>query len=787
MKNVVSLLFLSFAFSLGAAEPVSEAIEVLKTRIVKSSPATSTEGAADQRTEKNIARITAKLLEQIHYSQRPFDDELSSKLLDRYMDTLDGMHLHLLQSDVAEFEIYRLKLDDLTLKAGDVQPAHQIFARMLQRAQERVAYVNQLLKTEKFEFKGNERYVLDRRHAPRPLDIEDAHKLWRHHLRSEFLQEKLALTNKTNLAAANKTSSPKSSPKIIGDEKTNLASISIKTNSLTPNEEIIKKITKRYANLQRTLKELSDDEVFELYLNSLARVYDPHSDYMGRSHFENFNISMKLALVGIGALLESEDGYCKIKELMPGPAMLSKKIKPGDRIVAVAQGDKEPVDVVDMKLNKVVELIRGTKGTEVRLNIWPADAADSSIRKVVTLVRDIIKLEDQEAKAKVIEHAKVVEVSGGKEPVRLGVIDLPSFYADMDGGEKGGPRKSTTADIARLLKKLNKEKVSGVILDLRRNGGGLLEEAVNLTGLFITNGPVVQVKDPAGEIVTLSDPDSSIAYKGPLVILTSHFSASASEILAGALQDYGRALIVGDSSTYGKGTVQKLLRLDPYLEQNKLAFSYDPGALKPTTAKFYRAGGSSTQLRGVIPDIKLPTVIDFAEVGEASLENPLPWDEVSTAKFEKWNLVKPFLPELQKRSDRRLQSDKEFTYIHEDIQQFKKNLADKSISLNEEFRRKENKEAEARADARKKERKNRKPLDQKVFEVTLKNADEPGLQPFVPKTNDVAAAASDPSDIEEGIEEKIPVVDATLEETERILLDYISLLPNRNPGLSKVE
>jgi carboxyl-terminal processing protease len=364
---------------------------------------------------------------------------------------------------------------------------------------------------------------------------------------------------------------------------------------------------------------------------------------------------------------------------------------------------------------------------------------------------------------------------------------LPSFYAGANGNE----RKSTTADIAKLLKKLNEEKVSGIVLDLRRNGGGLLDEAVGLTGLFITNGPVVQVKDQNGDILTLSDLDSSVVYKGPLIILTSRFSASASEILAGALQDYGRAIVIGDSSTYGKGTVQKLLGLDVYLDQNKLSYSYHPGALKPTTAKFYRAGGSSTQLRGVIPDMKLPSVLDYAEVGEASMDDPLPWDEVSTASFQKWNLVKPYLPELQKRSDSRIKTNKDFAYIREDIEEFKKALADKSLSLNEQTRRNEKLKDDAREEARKKERKARKEPEPKIFEVTLKNAAEPGLQLYVPKTNELAASSGEipveKVDDETALEDKTPAVDATLEEAKRILLDYISLLPPVDRALSKVE
>ncbi len=746
--------------------------------------------AANNETESNIAQLICKLLERSHYSQREFDDDVSSKFLDRYIEALDQQHLHFLKSDLAEFDVYRTQLDDLTAKVGDTKPAHLIFARMLERVGQRISYVNELLKTEKFEFTGNDRYTPNRHELPRPKDLEEAHQLWRQHLRFEFLQEKLASeTNKVRTAIL-KDADPKihfgaatgskSNGLIVLPKKAGPAKA---TN--TPTEKIIQNIQKPYKNLERNLKELSGDEVFEIYMTALAHVYDPHSDYMGHSQKENFDISMRLSLFGIGALLESDDGYCKIKELMPGPAKKSNKINPGDRIVAVAQKDKEPIDVVGMRLNKVVEQIRGPKGTEVRLTIWPADATDPSVRSEVTLIRDVIKLEDQEAKA------KVIELTDKKGTSRIGIIELPSFYAEMGKPKNGTERKSTTVDVAKLLKKLNQEKIDGVILDLRRNGGGSLEEAINLTGLFITNGPVVLIKDPSGEISTDSDSDKSISYKGPLVVLTSRFSASASEILAGALQDYERALIVGDNSTYGKGTVQSLQDLEPFMEQAKMTHSYDPGALKLTIRKFYRAGGSSTQLRGVIPDLKLPSVINYAEVGEASMEYPLPWDVVSSATFQKWNSVKPYLTELQKRSDRRLTSDKEYVYIREDIELFKKALADKSVSMNEEKRRKEKEEAEERAKLRKKERTARKQPEPKVFEVTLKNFEEPGLQIYVPKTNDVATAKSEPSteetDIDGALEEKPLAVDAPLEESKRILLDYISLMSRGNSTISRSE
>ena len=689
--------------------------------------------------DPDIARKTALILEQSHYLQHPLDDEISSKLLDHYLDVLDPWHLHFLQSDLSEFEKYRTTLDDLLEKEGDTAPARHIFNRFLKRLEERVGYVGEVITTEKFEFAGNDRYNIDRRKSPRPKDLEDAKQLWRQHLRLEILNEKLS----------------KEKP-----------------------EEIASKITRRYARLLRTFKDYDNDDIFEIYLTSLAQVYDPHSDYMGKSQLETFNIGMKLSLVGIGALLESVDGYCRIKQLMPGPAARSKQVKPNDRIVAVAQGEGEPVDVVDMKLNKVVDMIRGTKGTEVRLTIIPADATDPSTRKIVRLIRDEVKLEDQEAKAKVID----VPVENGKT-ARLGIIDLPSFYADFEltGRRTEGPKKSTTRDVTALINKLKRENVAGIILDLRRNGGGSLEEAINLTGLFIKSGPVVQVKGLEGRPIVDEDTNPEILYDGPLIVLTSRFSASASEILAGALQDYGRALIVGDSSTHGKGTVQSLIQLDRHVKQVG-PILHNPGALKLTIRKFYRASGASTQLNGVIPDIVLPSRNNYLEVGEAALENPLPYDTIPSANYEKLNRIQPILADLREKSAKRQETDKDFAYVREDIEQTKKALADKSVSLNEEQRLKEKQEEEARMKARQTELKSRPPVDEKIYEITLKQAELPGLPPAVGSTNSVAKteAPNQPAH-EEGDEEangdaKIPVIDVPLKEAKRILIDLISSL-----------
>ena len=405
-------------------------------------------------------------------------------------------------------------------------------------------------------------------------------------------------------------------------------------------------LTRRHAQSLHTMTALSSDEVLEVYLDTLAHVYDPHSDYLGHEQMESLSIAMNLSLFGIGASLESDDGTCKVLALMPGgPAARSGLLKPGDRIVAVAQAGQPPVDIVNMPLTRAVQLIRGPKGSTVSLTIVPAGGAAGAATKTASLVRDEITLEDQQAKARIVDLPTgkgAAQATTKGATVRLGVIDLPSFYADMGGGK----RRSATADVSRLLAKLQAEHVRGVVLDLRHNGGGSLEEAISLTGLFIRKGPVVQTRGSDGKVVVDEDTDPAVVYDGPLVLLTSRFSASASEILAGALQDYGRAVVVGDSSTFGKGTVQNIVPLAPYMDQVGLGHSYDPGALKITTSKFYRPSGASTQLRGVTADVVLPSASDLSEVSEASLKDPLPWDVVPAASYERLNRVEPYVAGL---------------------------------------------------------------------------------------------------------------------------------------------
>jgi carboxyl-terminal processing protease len=703
-----------------------------------------------------VASLTARMLTNTHYLRRPVDAEMSERFLRRYFDLLDPLHLHFVEPDLKEFEKSRDKLAELTMHRGDTSPANEMHARLIQRMDQRVQLVTGLLRTNQFDFTGDDRYTPNRRDAPWPKDLDEARTLWRQHLRYEYLQEKL--------------------------------------NKQKP-DQILKTLSGRYKRLLKSWGELDNEDVLQIYLTALAQAYDPHSDYMGKAQLDSFAISMKLSLFGIGALLRAEDDYCKIESLVPGgPAERSKKIKPNDRIIGVQQKGGEPVDVVGWKLIKVVELIRGPKGTEVTLTIIPSDAADPSERRTITLVRDEIKLEDQEAKA------KILDLPGPEGKVsRVGIIDLPSFYADMDlGGPKSpdlaganapGAPKSTTADVARLLKKLTSEKVGGIILDLRHNPGGSLEEAIRLTGLFIREGPIVQVKEANGDIQVHSDPDDELRYDGPLVVLTGRFSASASEILAAAIQDHGRAPVVGDSSTHGKGTVQAIYELNRF---GRFPKGSTPGALKVTIRKFYRPNGESTQLRGVIPDIVLPSVANYLDVGESAQDYALPWDTIPAAPdLKKLGRVQAVADELRRRTEVRQASDKDFAYLRDDIELFRKLQVDKSVSLNETQRLKEKEETDARAKSRKTERKARPDPGAKVYEITLKNADQPGLPPPVAKTNEppaIATAAAtaaatkadetDPKTAKETDaepEEKAPAVDVSLEEAKRILLDLIEL------------
>jgi len=635
-----------------------------------------------------------RLLEEGHYTHQPLNDEMSRKFLQTYLELLDFSHLFFTQKDVDMLVAKYGTLIDDDILLGDLKPAYEIFDLYQKRVDERIAKIKELLK-QPSDFKSNGSIMLSRQKAPWPKDEAEADELWRGRITSELLQEKL---------------------------------------SEHPIEPGPQAVARRYDRLARNVHEEDRDEQVKLYLDALSQTYDPHSEYLSKSDLKNFSINMGLSLMGIGAMLRSEDGYAKIENLVPGgPAQTDGRLKVGDRITAVAQGSGEYVDVRDMRLDKVVEMIRGKKGTRVRLLVIPSDAADPSRRKTVELVRDEIKLKDQEARADII-----IKKDKDGNPVKLGWLTLPSFYADMEGHQK-----STTRDVQALLKRLRKENISGLVIDLRRNGGGSLEEAIQLTGLFLKSGPIVQTKDSHDHISVASDPDPGIAYSGPLVVLTSRQSASASEIFAAALQDYGRAVIVGDKNTFGKGTVQTILEIGRFTSLLGNSRSQDEGALKLTIQKFYRVAGGSTQLRGVASDIVLPSLSDLPEYGESGLKNCLPYDEVPKAKYTKWSDTHSlYVDELKRRSAARVQMDPEFHYIMEDMGRLRHKLDDNRISLNEDVRKNELNDEKLRKETRAKERLARHEEEPSIYRLTLETVDKPNLQ-LVMYPGKLAAAKKD--------------------------------------------
>lgn len=697
--------------------------------------AASGQAAITSKTEAGqIGMVVSKLLEERHYNAKPVDDARSQEMLKAYLDALDYNHLFFRQADIDSFQKYATALDD-DLIAGNVQPAFAIYEVYSNRVEEAVAAIKELAQ-EKYTFDGNDAMVIDRHESPWPKDEKEWRNLLQQRVKYELLEQRLS----------------KEKP-----------------------EDAAKSIARRYDRLLRGLHENDMEGVVTTYFNSLSNLYDPHTDYMGPSQFENFSIDMSLSLSGIGAVLRSEDGYAWISSIVPGgPADLDKRLKVNDRIVAVAQGEGAFADVVDMKLNKVVEQIRGKKGTTVRLKVLPADAADSSVRLEIPIVRDEIKLTEQEAKAKIIEKP-----TGDSGTLRLGYIDLPSFYLDM---KKGAGAKSCANDVRRLLQKLNEEKVDGLVLDLRRNTGGSLPEAIALTGLFIDEGPVVQVKNPLGRIEIGRDTEAGALFEAPMVVLTSHLSASASEILAAALQDYGRALVVGDKQSFGKGTVQQMVSLNPMMPGNR-GEENSSGALKVTIQKFYRIAGGSTQARGVVPDIEWPSVLDTSKIGESALPYCLPYDEVPPASYQKWSRRAAPVEELRRRTLARMMKNPEFRYIAQDILRLKKKQEEKTVSLNESVRLAEKKEIDDRNEQRKVEREARQVPELKTTEFTLAILDG--------KTNTVAltrqvleeatrndklrTGAAATNEVAKAKEEK-PVPDPYFEEGLNVLADYIQLL-----------
>ncbi len=660
---------------------LSRSIRLIAAVAAALSPVLATNRVGAEPDPGQITVAVAKMLENVHYSKQPLNDSVSQRLLKNYLDALDYNHLFFTQEDIDAFSSQWGKRLNQEILAGRTLAAHQIYDVFRRRVDERIAYAKELLSSE-FDFTSDRTVEINRQKVAWPASEAHAREVWRDRITSELLQEKL------------------------GKKK----------------DAPAQTVAKRYDQFVRNLQEQTAEDVVKTFLLSLAQTYDPHSEYLSKSDLEQFSINMRLSLFGIGAKLRSEDGYAKVSELVPGgPALKSGRIKVGDRIVSVAQGDKEFVDCVDLKLDKVVNMIRGKKDTIVRLQLIPVDATNTSERRTVEIKRDEVKLKDEEARGELIEWTKP-----NGQPVKLGLIVLPSFYGDPD--RSGNPNaKSTTRDVLALLNRLKQEGIQGLVMDLRRDGGGFLDEAVNLTGLFIKKGPVVQARSWNGEVTVSRDKDPSIAYDGPMLVLVNRQSASASEIFAGAMQDYGRAVIVGDSKTFGKGTVQQMIELSravPFLSNGA-----DAGAVKLTIQKFYRVAGGSTQLRGVESDIVLPSIYDQAEMGEESLKDPLPYDTFNALEFDKWE--KPLhLDELRRHAAERIRANEEFGYVVDDLQRIRMRLAENKMSLNEQMRRRELDEDKERRERRDKERTERsKDKEPRVFRLTLESLSKKELIP----------------------------------------------------------
>jgi len=678
-----------------------------------------------------VGSVVSKLLEERHYNARRLDDTMAKEMLKNYLNALDYNHLFFLQSDIDGFQHFTTELNN-DLIVGDVKPAVEIYQVYSNRVEQACVTIKELV-TEDYRFDEHDALIIDRHESPWPATAAEQRALLRQRVKYELLEERL---NK---------------------EK---------------HDEAIKIITRRYDRILRGLHENDFDTVVEVYLNSLAMLYDPHTAYLAPHAAEDFAIAMRLSLSGIGAVLQSEDGYAKIVSIVPGgPADLDKRLKVNDRIAGVAQGDGPMMDVVDMKLNKVVEQIRGKKGTGVRLKIIPADAPDPSTRNEISLTRDEIKLTEQEAKAKIIEKSTPLGSN-----LRLGYIDLPSFYVDPAGGTDA---KSSARDVRQLLLKLRNEKVDGLILDLRRNTGGSLPEVINMTGLFIAEGPVVQVKDPQGRIGVGRDTEHAVAFDKPMLVLVTRVSASASEIMAAALQDYGRAIIVGDHQTFGKGTVQQVVDLDQLLPKKRTGTT-GSNELKLTIQKFYRVSGGSTQSRGVVPDIVLPSPLDAVKIGENHLPHFLLYDEIQPVGIHRWSQSVPPVDELRRLAAGRVTQNPEYRYILEDTALLKRKTDEKFVTLNEAARLAEKKQNEERAEARKQERAARHAEALKTTDITLKSLT--GSTNLVAAiTREVMETAAQNSHTNESkkpasAEPVVPLPDPNFDEGVNILADYVDWL-----------
>lgn len=638
-----------------------------------------------------------ELLKRHHYSKPPLDDARSVIIYDSYIKLLDPSRSYFTASDIAEFDKWKTQFDDF-LKSGDLNAGFTIYKRYLDRVKARLDFALAELNkgVDKIDFTTKETLLVDRKDAPWLKTTAELDDLWRKRVKDEVLRMKIS-----------------------GKES----------------KQIQETLTKRYKNQLARLDQTRAEDIFQAYINTFAMSYDPHTNYLSPDNAENFDINMSLSLEGIGAVLQSDNDQVKVVRLVPaGPADKTKQVAPADKIIGVAQGNKEMVDVVGWRLDEVVKLIRGPKGTVVRLEVIPAsNAPNDQTTKIVPITREAVKLEDQAVKKSVLNLKQ-----DGKD-YKLGVIEIPAFYLDFKAFRAGDPDyKSTTRDVKKLLTELQKEKVDGVVIDLRNNGGGSLQEATELTSLFIDKGPTVLVRNADGRVDVLEDENPGAFYKGPMALLVNRLSASASEIFAGAMQDYHRALIIG-GQTFGKGTVQTIQPLNH-------------GELKLTLAKFYRVSGQSTQHQGVLPDIDYPSIIDTKEIGESALPEAMPWDTIRAAIKPALDPFKPYITQLKSEHDVRTAKDAEFVFIRDKLALAQKLMSEKTVSLNEADRRAQHADIEAKQLA--------------MENIRRKAKGEEPLKELKKEDEDAIAAEQDKTKPED---------DAYLSETGRILLDYLKL------------
>ncbi len=683
---------------------------------------------ATSQTLSREASTLVKLLEQAHYnhdSVRPAD---YAQIVPDYMGDLDGQRLFFLGSDKQKFmEEYGKNLYYNTAFLGNINAAYEIYQVYQTRVEARIEWIFGELKKE-FDLTTKETYRADRAKAEWPANAAAADELWRKRLKYEMVGE---LLNKKSV------------------------------------EEATTNIRKRYERMLKNLGEIDGNDLAELYLSTIARLYDPHSSYFSAATYEDFGIQMKLQLVGIGALLGVEDDHCVVREIVPGgPADLGRQLKPNDKIISVGQTGAEPVEIIGMKLRKIVDMIRGKKGSQVHLVVQPSDAADTSARREIIITRDTVKLNNARARAAVFD----VPASEGAAQ-KVGVISLPAFYGPADEGDTDGEKTTASRDVARLIEQLKDQKINGLVLDLRRNGGGFLTEAIDLAGLFISKGPVVQVKSYNGDIHVDSDSNAKIAYAGPLAVLVDRFSASASEIVAGALQNYGRAIVVGDSSTHGKGSVQQVIEMKQITRELSVS-PQKTGAAKFTIQKYYLPSGDSTQLKGVVPDIILPSIEEFLPIGESDLPRALVWDKIPTSSFEGAPLDPKVVTPLRQASVDRQSKLEEFSYLRRNVDRFKARQEQKQISVNLDERKRQKEEDDA---FRKEMKKEKERLAQNDFAFTPFYLGPPPP----PKIRAPKKDGDDEDEFDDFDDSSWAKADVPLREAVRVVTDAIALGRNR--------